>query len=220
MVVTIKQTASNTKQTYDILGDSLYMQGQTGRFHRQQNITLSGRSLNLYGRFHFGKWYNYIPFRYLFGKTSQTRHFEVFQNLQTVAHMVYSTDGFMKKRYLIQLGATEFACYPIARGPFQYVPIYHGDTQIALVETYLTVQNYLYTHKLYILPEYDAIGDKLIFFALYYANYAFDHRFHMSISYEKQYAYTISRYIDKLDIDWRKKHFPNVDFFGRCNLSD
>ncbi len=51
-----------------------------------------------------------------------------------------------------------------------------GDIQIALIETYLTVKDNKYIHKLYILDSYNEYADTLSFFVLYYANYTFVQR--------------------------------------------
>ena len=114
-----------------------------------------------------------------------------------------------------------FHCYSLSRGSFKYVSIYHGDTQIALVETYLSVNDYKYTHKLYLLDDYNQFADTLSFFVVYYAGYNFAQRMHMtkgSTTYSTVWFF--SKYADKYNPNWRETHFPKENFFGKTSLID
>ncbi len=220
MIVTIKQTASNIKQTFDIQHENQYMQGQNGSINRLQKITLSGTNTTIAGTYKLTKWTNHIPLRHLFGYASVCRLFELSVNNEIIGSILYSKHGFLKYRYQISLNYGHiFYCYHYAKGSFDFISIYDNDKQIALLETFLNVSDYLYTHKLYILPEYDNFYDLLTFFVLYYANYAFNNRLHMSKGVTRQgVLWCITRYKDKYSPRWRDEHFPEEDFFGKTKL--
>ena len=100
-------------------------------------------------------------------------------------------------------------CYSYAEGSFDYVSIYHGNKQIVQIETLLNVSDHKYTHQLYVLDEYAYLADTLTLWALYYANYRFVKRFHMSKTCSIRYARSLSKYKDKYNPTWRKTHFPD-----------
>ncbi len=219
MIVKISQTASNIKQTFDIESDHFYFQGEAGKVSRLQTITLSNENTVIKGVYHLSKWVNYIPFRWLFGKANLTRTFHLYKNENLYGSIVFSKHGFMKSFYVLALGNDEiFHCYCRSIDSFHYVSIYHGDKQIALIETYLHTNDYKYIHKLYVLEDYNRFADTLSFFVLYYANYRFAKRFHMSKGshYEKSWSY--SKYNDRYDPSWRETNFPDENFFGKTNL--
>lgn len=221
MIIKISQTASNIKQTYSIDCDRFHFQGNCGKFHHLQEITLSNQTNSLTGIYQPSKWVNYIPFCYLFGMQSLTRTFLLHKNDHSYGTVTLATLGFFKSHYVIALDNGEILrCYNLSKGSFDYVSVYLGDQQIALLETYLNVNDYKYTHKLYLLDEYDRFAETLSFFSLYYATYRFAKRFHMSkVSvYEKSWSYSV--YNGKYDESWREKHFPNEDFFGKIHLFD
>ncbi len=219
MIVKISQTASNIKQSYDIEGENFYFQGDVGSLTRLQSITLSNKETTIKGIYNISKWVNYIPLRHLFGEANITRVFHLYENDNIYGVIVFSKHGFLKSFYVIALDSGEiFHCYTVSCGSFNYVSIYQGDTQIALVETYLNVNDYKYTHKLYILDEYNDFADTLSFFVLYYASYKFAKRFHMSKNSINEKAWSYSKYNSKYDSKWRETHFPNENFFGKTNL--
>ena len=221
MIITISQTASNIKQSYTVEGDQFYFQGENGKFNRHQKITLSNEKDTITGTFTPTKWYNHIPYRYLFGGTNLTRLFLLYKNASLYGSIVFSEHGFLKSFYVIALNDGEIIhCYTLSKGSFHYVSVYMGDQQIALIETYLTVTNYKYTHKLYLLDEYRNLAEALSFFTLYYANYHFAKRFHMSAGTVYEKAWSFSKYQKKYQADWRETHFPNENFFGKINLFD
>lgn len=215
MIVKISQTASNIKQNFDIESDNFYFYGKSGSMSRFQTITLSNKETTIKGIYNLSKWVNHIPFRWLFGEANLTRVFHLYKNENIYGSIVLSNHGFMKSFYVIALDSGEtFHCYSRSIGSFNYVSIYEGDKQIALIETYLNTNDYKYIHKLYVLDEYNQFADTLSFFVLYYANYHFAERFHMSKGsyYEKSWSY--SKYNDKYEPKWRETNFPDENFFG------
>lgn len=220
MIIKISQTASNVKQCYDIEGEGFYYSGDAGSISRLQSITLSNKEDTIKGIYTVSKWVNYIPLRYLFGEINLTRVFRLYKNDNIYGTIVFSKHGFLKSFYVIALNSGEiFHCYSLSRGSFNYLSVYRDDTQIALVETYLSVNDYKYTHKLYLLDEYDRFADTLSFFVVYYASYRFAKRMHMSKGPASEKAWSFSKYADKYDPKWRETHFPNENFFGKTSLS-
>ena len=219
MIVKISQTASNVKQTFDIECDDFYFYGELGSINRFQSIVISNKDTTIKGIYSLSKWVNHIPLRWLLGKTNLTRVFQLYKNENAYGSIVFSKHGFMKSFYVITLDSGDiFHCYSRSKGSFNYVSIYQGDTQIALIETYLNTTDYKYIHKLYVLDDYNKFADTFSFFVLYYANYRFAKRFHMSKGsyYEKSWSY--SKYNDKYDPKWRETNFPNENFFGKIHL--
>ncbi len=218
MIVKISQTASNIKQTYDIESDSFYFNGKLGSINRFQTITISNKDITIKGIYNLSKWVNYIPLRWLFGEANLTRVFHLYKNENIYGSIVFSIHGFMKNFYVIALNSGEiFHCYSCSKGSFNYVSIYQGDKQIALIETYLNTTDYKYTHKLYILDNYNKFAHTLSFFVLYYANYHFTERFHMSKGSYYEKSWSFSKYNYKYDPKWRETYFPDENFFGKTN---
>lgn len=218
MVVKISQTASNTKQTFDIESADFYFWGKLGSINQFQTITLSNKETTIKGIYHLSKWVNYIPFRWILGKVNLTKVFKLYKDENAYGSIVFSNHGFMKNFMVIALDRGEiFHCYSRSIGSFNYVSIYEGDKQIALIETHLNTNDYKYTHKLYVLDDYRQFADTLSFFVLYYVNHRFTKRFHMSKGpyYEKSWSY--SKYNEKYDPKWRETNFPDENFFGKTN---
>ena len=215
VILRITQTASNIKQTYDIFGEDFFGQGNVGNFSRMQAISLSWKENTIRGVFRISKWVNYIPYRYLFGKANLTRGFVLYKNDTEYGSIVFSRHGYHRSFYVITLNSGEtFYCYYRAKGAFVYVSVYQGDTQIALIETYLSVNDFKYTHKLYLLDDNARFADALSFFVLYFANYRFTNRFHMTKGSITERVWSFSKYNDRYDPKWREIHFPNENFFG------
>jgi len=221
MIIKISQTASNIKQAYDIDCDGGYYHGNAGTFSRFQPVTLYNSENTLKGVFKLSNLINYIPFRWLFGKANTSRFFKIYKNNDYYGNMAYLHHGFMKRCYEIKLKSGEiFYCYTRSIKSFDYLSIYKGDCQIALLETYLNVNNYKYNHKLYLLDEYKHFSDILCLFALYYSSFNFSRRLHMTVG-SSTYQSTLwapSKYNDKYHPEWRETHFPNENFFGKTNL--
>jgi len=219
MIVKISQTASNIKQTFDIESDDFYYYGELGSMSRFQTITLSNNDTTIKGIYTLSKWVNYIPFRWLFGKANLTRVFRLYKNENIYGSIVLSKHGFIKSFYAIAFDSGEvFHCYSRSIGSYNYVSIYEGDKQIALIETYLNTNDYKYIHKLYVLDEYNRFADTLSFFVLYFANYRFAERFHMSKGSYYEKSWSFSKYNDKYNPKWRETYFPDENFFGKTNL--
>ncbi len=219
MIIKISQTASNIKQSYDIESENFYYSGYAGSISRLQSITLSNKENTIKGIYNISKWVNYVPLRYLFGEANLTRVFHLYKNDDIYGSIVFSKHGFLKSFYVIALDGGEiFHCYSLSRGSFNYVSIYQGDAQIALVETYLSVNDYKYTHKLYLLDDYNQFADTLSFFVVYYASYNFAQRMHMSSGAVSEKAWSFSKYADKYNPKWHETHFPDENFFGKTSL--
>ena len=221
MIIKITQTASNVRQTYDITSDAFYFTGEAGSFSRLQNITISNADTTIKGVYKVAKWVNYIPFRYFFGWENRTKIFSLYQNGERCGSLYFSKHGFLKSCYVMTLddGKT-FHCYSISKGSFDYVCIFDGEQQIALLETYLSVNDYKYTHKLYLLESHDPYGELLSFFAVYYASDQFAQRMHMSKGSVAEKSWSFSRYNHKYDASFRETHFPDENFFGKTHLFD
>lgn len=219
MIVKISQTASNIKQEYDIASNGLYYFGKSGSILRCQRIMLSNDEVTIKGIFKLSKWFNYIPFRWLFGKANITKTFRLFKNESIYGNIAFSKHGFMKSCYVITFDSGEiFHCYFRSSGSFDYVSIYDGDKQIALIETQLNTNDYKYIHKLYVTDEYDRFVDTLSFFVLYYSNFRFANRFHMSKGSHYVKAWSFSKYNDLYDPKWREANFPDENYFGKTSL--
>ena len=108
--------------------------------------------------------------------------------------------------------------YPVTKGSFEYVAIYNGAKQIALLEIYLTVTDFKYCYKLYLLDDFREWEMMMSFFILYYANRRFAKRFHMSKGTTCVKAWSFSKYNNQYDPQWRETHFPQENFFGKTTL--
>lgn len=219
MIVKVSQTASNIKQSFDVQIGNGYFSGETGSISRWQTITLSNRETTLKGVFNLSKWVNYIPYRWIFGKANLTRVFHLYRDENIYGSIVFSQHGFFKNCYVIALDSGEtFHCYCRSKGSFDYVSIYQGDKQIGLIETYLNTSDFKYTHKLYLLDDYNQFADTLSLFILYYASYNFAQRFHMSSGSQYVKSWSLSRYNNKYDEKWRETYFPDENYWGKVNL--
>lgn len=221
MIICIEQTASSIKQEYDVHIEDNYYFVHSGRVFKQQPIIMQRKDQKIIGKWKMTNILNLIPFRYLFGVPSLQRCFNVVMNNRQVANIIYSHLGYRKTFYVISLPTdTALHCYGVSKGDFNYVCIYQGETQIALIETYLTTVDWKYKQKIYLIDGYNGLAEVFAFFAVYYLNYNYCRRFHMSKGsfYKKQW--TFSKYNDKYDPSWRELHFPNEDFFGGTGLSE
>lgn len=221
MIIKIKQTASNIKQMYLISGD-YSCQGKIGNESKYQRIELYNKNGELlFCKYHLSHWTNYIPIRYLFVFLNLTREFQIFKNGSYFGNFVFSRHGYYKSCYIITLtDGSVLYCYTRLKGSFNYISIYKDDIQIALVETYLTVTDFNYTHKLYLPDDYSEYKEVLSLFVLYFANYNFTKRFHMTAGTSFTKGWSYSQYNDKYDPSWREKYFPKENFFGKLNLFD
>ncbi len=219
MIIKIKQTESNTKQEYEIETDGGYYYASAGRFFKQQPITLKSRERELIARWRMASPLNYVPLLHLLGYDRQTKLFTVGNNGENVGSFCFSRHGFLKSYYKIKAGdGTELLGYDIGGWDFNYMCIFKDGVQIALLETYLTVTDYKYNLKLYLLDVAERYAEELMLFSVYYASYRFSVRFHMTwektmTGREKIY----SKYKHLYDEGWRETHFPDENFFGKLN---
>lgn len=215
MVVKITQTTSGVKQLFDIECGEFCFEGKAGHINRFQNITLSGKNTEIKGVHEISPWFNYIPFRWLFGVENVTRVFRLHKNDKNFGRIALSKHGFLKSFFVISSeNNEELHCYCRSKGSFNYISVYKGSVQIALIETYLNTSDFKYFHKLYILDEYAEYAEILSFFVMYYACFNFIGK--GMTNYEK--SYSISKYNDKYDPKWRENNFPDENFFGKINL--
>ncbi|MBQ4601818.1 MAG: hypothetical protein IJB24_03055 [Clostridia bacterium] len=222
MIIKATQTASNIKQEYDIYVDDRYFKGRSGGISRFQNIHLNGRDTVISGSYMIPRFDTNIPVNSLLGSSAVTRRFRIIRNGKEYAEVMYTTQGIAKNCYIIKTAIGEtLVCYNCFKGSFDYISLYCGHQQIALIETYLNVSDYMYTHKAYLLDEYKEYGDLTAFFILYYSSYRFARRFHMSAG-SSQYSYgrSFSVYNDMYDPKWRETNFPDENFFGKLNRFD
>ncbi len=218
MIIKATQIASNIKQEYDIYVDDRCFKGQLGSASKLQDIYLSGNDLLLKGDYVLSRPSDYIPFKYIFGYSKITERFKVSRNGEEYAEIKHSTNGICKGRYIITtVNGEKFECYYRTKKSFDYISVYHGERQVALVETYLNVSNYKYTHKAYLLDEYKEYWDLIAFFILYYASYNYAQRFHMSSGSSYSYGWSFSFYNKKYNPKWREENFPDENFFGKLN---
>lgn len=142
MIIKISQTSARIKPSYDIYIGDKYYQGDLGGLSQLQSIALSGDGSVLKGVFSPSSWYNYIKLRHYFGKENITQVFYLYKNDEQYGKFYYSQHGFMKSYYVIALNNGEvFHCYYRSIDSFDYISIYNGDKQIALVETNLSTYN-------------------------------------------------------------------------------
>jgi len=219
MIIKISQTSARIKPSYDVYIGDKYYQGDLGGLSQLQSIALSGDGSALKGVFSPSSWYNYIKLRYYLGKENITRVFHLYKNDEQYGKFYYSQHGFMKSYYVIALNNGEvFHCYYRSIDSFDYISIYNGDKQIALVETNLSTYNNIYIHKLYILDDFDCHAETLSLFVLYYASYNFTQRANMMYGSVTVKSYSFSDYNDRYDPKWRETYFPDEDYFGRSTL--
>ena len=216
MIIKITQTASNIKQRFDVELEGEYCQGEAGSFSELQDVTLTGKNgvlkavfapLELKKCFPNGK----PPFKAVF-----TNPYIVYKDEKTLGSMVRAVRGIYKESYLLTTENSDFIhCYCRAKGAFNFVSIYAGDKQIALMETYLATRDCKYCHKLYLLDEYAHLSELLSLFAVCYSSTEFSKRFHMSMGTAAEKEWSFSRYNSKYDHKWREIHFPKENYFGR-----
>lgn len=213
MVIKIQQETSNLSQSYYVSGD-FCCQGELGSVSRFQDIFLYKQNEEiLRGKYRFGRFVDHIPFRYLFGYTNFGRAFHLYRQNNLCGSFIFSLEGFLKSSYVVSVGDnTIFHCYFRGVDSFHYISVYCENRQIALVETSLRVVDGKYSHTLYLLDEYEPYKDILTLFVLYYANYNFTNRFHMSKGTSYSKSWTFSEYNEKYDPHWRETHFPNEKF--------
>ena len=212
MIIQITQTSSNIQQQYQIAGSNFLYSGDLGKFSKRQVISLRNNRTELNAVYKLPSVINFIPFRPLFNKECIRRQFLLYRNQEPYGRIAFSRHGIYKNYYIISLDTgMKLLCYSYAEGSFDYVSIYHGDKQIAQIETFLNVVDYKYTHQLFVLDEYSYLVDSLALWVLYYANYRFVKRFHMSKTHSFRYARSLSKYKNKYDPMWRKTHFPDED---------
>lgn len=214
MIISIKQTSSNIRQKYDIESDNFHFKGELGNLFRFQPITVSNADTEIKGIHKISKLKNYIPFRYLFGKTNKTRMFYLYCDGVKYGSISFLREGLLKTRHIISTDKTTFYCYIYAKGSFEYVSIYQDEKQVALIETHLAAIDFKYTHKLYILDGYEQYAETFSLFVLYYANYNSVSRYHMSRGSVSEKAWTISKYNNKFDPKWHETHFPDDNYWG------
>lgn len=217
MIINIRQLSSNIKQEYLIDGD-FSCRGKLGSFNRFQRITLSAQNQLLYAKYHFKNPINYIPLIDMLGFNKLSRVFHIYDSTGFCGEFLYTEHGFAQKHYIIKAHDLLLPCYEYSHDKFNYISVYLGETQIALIETYLVVNDLKYKHKIYLLDDYENLKEILALFVLYYANYNFTKRFHMSAGVFTTKSFAYSKYKDKYSPSWQRTNFPNDNFWGKTNL--
>lgn len=221
MIFSIRQTASGTAQTFDIFsGGRLIYEGALGRFSRFEPVVLSRETQALLtARPVFSHWTGYIPLSHLAGRSRVVKVYTVSDARGETARFSCVRDGFLKAAYEISLkDGAALRGYAVADGAFDHVSIYRDATQIALMEIFLTVADYQYGVKLYLLDGWGELGELLSLFVLYYMNLKYTHRFHLSHGAVHGRSWSLSRYRNFYDPIWRERHFPEENFFGKTSL--
>lgn len=210
MIIRIHQTSTGLKMKYDIESDGFLFQGERGGLHDAQDITMTGRSAALTGRFCLLSVLSSIPLLGLFGVDQRTRMFEVSRNGGAIGRVWKSVHGFGKSCYVMEMNdGSELRCYSRCKGQFDYVSIYDGDAQIALLENFLRSMEGRHDHKLYLLDAHRQHAEVLAWFAMYYAQHEVKQDGDLS------FAISYSAYNSKYDPTWRETHFPEENFFGK-----
>lgn len=222
MIISVMQTSSNISQKFDVeYNGNFQYTGSLGAFSQYQPIALqkNDSTVKLHGERFLSRWTNYIPFRYLFGYTNQTRGCNLSKNDEHIGTILFFKHDLFASFYQVILpGHRNLHAYCLYKNNFHYVSFYLGETQVALLEVYLTVTGYKYRYKLYLLDSYSDMCDVLSLFILYYANIEFTHRFHMSGGTTMRKAWIRSKYGDRYDADWKEKYFPDENFWGKVHL--
>lgn len=202
MIVRIRQTSVGMKLRYDIESDGFFFQGERGGLHEAQRITMTGGGVTLTGSFR-------VP---SFRNARRTRVFELERNGGTIGRVARLTEGWGKICYVIELlSGAELRCYSRCKGGFDYVAVYEGGKQIALLENYLRSVEGRHDHKLYLLDEYREHAEVLSWFAMYYAQHE------VQDTGDVTFSISFSRYNRMVDPAWRETHFPEENFFGKIN---
>ncbi len=221
MIISIYQTKANIKHEYKIDLDNMTYNASTGGISSLQDITMVAEGDEFRAKWLPASPLSYLPFLSWFGHEQKTRAAAIEQNGKDIAEIYLSKHGFMKAYYVIKPkhGAVLHG-YDISRGRFNYVCIFEGDVQIALLETYMAMGENKCLHKLYILDSHSDCRRLLSLFGIYHSNYRFAQKgfsfYGTSIRVERSF----SKYNGKYDPHWREEHFPNENFFGKINLFD
>ena len=213
MIINIEQTASNIAQKYAIwIGDE-YLEGSAGSASRfQAERTVSRRDGELCCKYRSPRPTDLVPLIRLFGREQIRERCDIVRNGELCGSVCcVKGPGPFRLRYRLDVADTVgLDCYPLARGAYNYVPIYDGARQIALMETLMVSEDMKFKHKVYLLDSHADCAGYLAIFAIYYANYRFTDRFHMSLGTTVYRKWTISAFADRHDPDWRSEHFPSM----------
>ena len=216
MVIKISQTASNVKQKFDIYYDYNYMyEGELGSINKYQKISLKQNDIDvLEGKFFVSNVKNFVPFRHLFGFEDLSQNVKIFDKEKEIASFVFSKHGFLKSCYKITYKEKTINCYKYSKRRFDFLSIYDSDKQIAEIQIYTTCVDNKYNYKVYLLNEYKEMAEIFAMFVLYYANYNYTDRFHMSKGVEVKYSvYQLTRYKKKYNPNWLRENFAQTNFF-------
>lgn len=212
MIIRIRQTAGGLKPKYDIESDGFRFQGERGGLHGAQSITMSNRCATLTGRFCLPSLLSSLPLLGMLGVDQRTRVFELTREGGAIGRVSRSVHGPGKSCYVIELAdGTAMRCYSRRKGQFDYVSVYEGETQIALLENFLRSMDGRHDHKLYLLDAYGQYAEVLSWFAMYYAQYEVEQTGDVS------FTVSFSAYDRMYDPAWRETHFPEENFFGKIN---
>lgn len=209
MILEVIQTKSAIKQEYDILIDNqLRFKAEASPVTKYFECCLK----DLDGSVIFNTDYdikihitNIIPFKWIFGSPKLANPCNIYGNNEKGIFLL-STTGLFKSMYVITLNNSTYNCYTVSKGDYNYVAVYDGDKQIALIEKVLTVTNNLDTYKIFLLDHYKERAKLLSLFTVYYDNWNYSSRGSMFYGTEYSKEWTYSRNNDKYDPDWKSKN--------------
>lgn len=210
MIIRIRQTENGLRLRYDIEGEGFLFQGERGGLAPVQSIAITGQGVTISGTYRLPSPGSLLPLAGVFGGERRMQMYEIGRNGGVIGTAAKSLHGWGKSCYVISLNdGTELRCYSKRKGQFDYVAIYEGDVQIALLENFLRAMDGRHDHKLYLLEEHRSHAEVLSWFALYYAQHEVEK------NNDAVFAISFSPYDKMVDPAWREKHFPEENFFGK-----
>lgn len=216
MIYNVQKVTAGFVHKYDVhRDDALIYNGKIGSFSKYQTLRLENDNEKNRAKFCFSGVSQYIPFKYFAGKAKQNLKFKCYTNDEYIGEFVRSIEGIREFRYIVYLeNGRCLYVYNISKGKYSYLCVYLDDdeTQIAQVDTFLTSQNGCFSHKLYLLDDYDDLARILLLFVLYYDNFEYTYRgkYFLGKSYEIKYSF--SKYEHKYNVDWKLNNFYDERF--------
>ena len=219
MIIKINQISYASDPEYDIEGFERVYQANAGFYSKYQSVTVRASDCLYEARFDPAGVGSYIPLSYLFGKEKVTRRFCLYKDDCAYGSVALVKTGWFREFYRIQLdGGETLICYSRLKGSFEYISIYLGEKQVALVEILLSNVGHKYRHKLYLLDECAQFAETLVLFVIYHSSFTYAKRGEFCGHSESVYAFSFSGFNNKYDPQWREKNFPDENFFGKTSL--
>ena len=218
MTINIKKNNASIKQTYIVdKGNSSFF-ANSGKLSKFQDLVMQNANVTYRAKFKASNIINFLPFRKLLHIPSTEEKFYLYRNDEKIGCIYGLIEGLFKKKDVIEAFGYTFSCYSISKGKFEYLPIYIGNTQIALIETFMTAIDREYKHKIYLLDYYKEFDDLICLYTIYYSNLHYTDRLSLNGGTTISAAYSISKYNKMYDPEWQKINFPKENYFGKINL--